>query len=209
MEAHPKVVELLAALSPNYERLRDPGARERLAGVATLARIAAIGGFNAEDLVQMVRAVVEGKDPRLEVLRSIILSLHRGSSVDEVRERFAKLVRDVTPQEISQLEQSLIEEGLPEEEVKRLCDVHVEVFKESLEKGEAAGVGFLDLDVGSLTPEQVNLVLTHLPVDITFVDENGRVAYYSGGKERIFPRSPGVIGREVSRCHPPQERAHC
>ena len=47
-------------------------------------------------------------------------------------------------------------------------------------------------------------MLTHLPIDITYVDENDRVAYYSAGKERIFPRSPGVIGREVSRCHPPK-----
>ena len=47
-------------------------------------------------------------------------------------------------------------------------------------------------------------MLTHLPVELTFVDENDRVAYYSQGKERIFPRSPGIIGREVQRCHPPK-----
>ncbi|GAF83589.1 unnamed protein product, partial [marine sediment metagenome] len=47
------------------------------------------------------------------------------------------------------------------------------------------------------------LILTHLPVDLTLVDENDRVAYYSQGKERIFPRSLGIIGREVQRCHPP------
>jgi DUF438 domain-containing protein len=34
------------------------------------------------------------------------------------------------------------------------------------------------------------------------VDENDRVAYYTAGKERIFPRSPAVIGREVQKCHP-------
>jgi DUF438 domain-containing protein len=44
---------------------------------------------------------------------------------------------------------------------------------------------------------------THLPVDLTLVDEEDRVAYYSKGKERIFPRSPGIIGRTVQRCHPP------
>ncbi len=60
----------------------------------------------------------------------------------------------------------------------------------------------LELDVGVLTAEQVNLMLKHLPIDFTFVDEKDRVAYYSGGKERIFARSPGIIGRDVSRCHP-------
>jgi DUF438 domain-containing protein len=68
----------------------------------------------------------------------------------------------------------------------------------------AATIGKVALDTGALTPEQVNLMLTHLPVDITYVDENDRVAYYSAGKERIFPRSPGIIGREVTKCHPPK-----
>lgn len=60
------------------------------------------------------------------------------------------------------------------------------------------------LDTGSLTVGQINLMLKHLPVDLTFVDENDRVAYYSEGPERIFPRSPGIIGREVRNCHPPK-----
>ena len=61
----------------------------------------------------------------------------------------------------------------------------------------------IGLDTGYLSKELINLLLTHLPVDLTLVDENDRVAYYSSGKERIFPRSPGIIGRQVQRCHPP------
>ncbi len=61
----------------------------------------------------------------------------------------------------------------------------------------------LSLDTGKVTAGQVNLVLKHLPVDITYVDENNEVKYYSEGKERIFPRSPGIIGRKVQNCHPP------
>ena len=63
--------------------------------------------------------------------------------------------------------------------------------------------GALGLDTGRMTLDQINLMLTHLPVDLTFVDENDRVAYYSEGPERIFPRSPAIIGREVRNCHPP------
>ena len=62
--------------------------------------------------------------------------------------------------------------------------------------------GRLNLDTGVLTLEQINLMLTHLPVDLSFVNENDEVVYYSQTKERIFPRSPGVIGRKVQNCHP-------
>ena len=58
-----------------------------------------------------------------------------------------------------------------------------------------------------MTVEQVNMMLKHLPVDISFVDENDEVRYYSATKDRIFPRSPGVIGRKVQNCHPPKSFA--
>jgi len=64
--------------------------------------------------------------------------------------------------------------------------------------------GLISLDTGALTREQINLMLTHLPVDVTFVDENDQVRYFSQGKERIFDRSPAIIGRAVTKCHPPQ-----
>jgi len=60
-----------------------------------------------------------------------------------------------------------------------------------------------DLSTGRLNLEQIDLVLKNLPVDITFVDENNEVRYYSDCEDRIFPRSPGIIGREVQNCHPP------
>jgi DUF438 domain-containing protein len=90
------------------------------------------------------------------------------------------------------------DEGWPEETIKAPEEVPAEPV-EVLE--EMAGV--LGLDTGRMTLEQINLMLTHLPVDLTFVDENDRVAYYSEG-ERIFPRSPAIIGREVRNCHPPK-----
>ena len=61
----------------------------------------------------------------------------------------------------------------------------------------------IELETGALTPEQINLLLKNLPVDVTFVDEEDTVRYFSAGAERIFPRSPGVIGRKVQNCHPP------
>ncbi len=55
---------------------------------------------------------------------------------------------------------------------------------------------------GELSLEQAELVFNHLPVDITFVDENNIVKFYSTPKHRIFPRTKGVIGRTVQNCHP-------
>jgi len=47
----------------------------------------------------------------------------------------------------------------------------------------------------------------HLPIDISFVNENDEVVYYSQTPERIFPRGPGIIGRKVQNCHPPKSVA--
>lgn len=330
---------------------------------------------------------IDAKTNKKEVLKDIIRDLHRGGDVDALRKRFAELVRNVTGGEIAAMEQELIAEGLPEEEIKKLCDVHVQIFKDSLkeqpasayvpghplhtlaaenrelekivartrdllalfreeageraltadraklaslidtlaevekhylkkenqlfprleEKGKSGPskvmwavhddirahlkdfrralelgdralvartgtwvlqeisdmiykeekilfpmslellderdwarvkkgeeeVGYawvtpgrgwapaappevgeaaaktadgnrLALDTGALSAEQVNLLLTNLPVDISFIDESDTVVYYSATRERIFPRTPGVIGRKVQNCHPPK-----
>jgi hypothetical protein len=59
-------------------------------------------------------------------------------------------------------------------------------------------------DEGYLNMEQVNLMLKFLPVDLTYVDENDKVIFYNRGEDRVFPRSAGIIGREVKFCHPPK-----
>ena len=316
------------------------------------------------------------QDVRIEQLKGIIKELHEGKDAESQKKKFEELIKDVAPWEIAQMEQRLIAEGMPETEIKNLCEVHVQVFKEALEqktvpglpaghpvhtlmlenreaeeilqeaeaitdyvrekdrllsildllaeidrhysrkenqlfpiiekkgisgpskvmwalhddirgfikdvrkrvaenrmekvamealakmvsdmiykeehilfpmaletlseeewikvkKGEeeigyawirpetqwkpaaesfqqalpAEKVGSLNLDTGQLTAEQVNLVMIHLPVDISFVNENDEVVYYSASPERIFPRSPGVIGRKVQNCHPPKSVA--
>lgn len=331
---------------------------------------------------------------RKEALKQVIQQLHQGKSVEEVQEQFAALIEDVGAADIAEIEQALIEEGMPESEIQRLCDVHVAVFRDSLEQEEkpdtvpghpvytflaenaAAGrvldaleetlqtvknepsedhldktkkqleelreyekhylrkenvlfpflekhgfsgpstvmwgihdeiredwknledllsegpgddreefgsridevveplatairemfykeenilypaalerlsgeewwqirvqspeigycyvtpgdqwppeetaletlgaldkgesprssAGLLHLDTGTLTPEEINLLLSHLPVEISFVDADDEVRFFSQGGERIFTRSPAVIGRKVQKCHPP------
>ncbi|MBN2408505.1 MAG: DUF438 domain-containing protein [Candidatus Aminicenantes bacterium] len=407
IKKYPFLLDSLADLSPGFSKLRSPVLRKTIGRVATLQQVAGFGDRPLPDLLQKIQGEIKrvageevviemgdptpepivAKDARLEVLKDIIRELHQGGDLEEQKKRFAELIKDARPTEIAEMEQRLIEEGLPEEEVKRLCDVHVQVFKESLEDRilptaipghplhtltaenralekilgeikvlldrfstagdgatirrlrsdlrsrleklgevekhylkkenqlfpllEARGVsgpskvmwaihddvrallrefgGLIDaekvpelvaagsrltemmadmiykeekimfpmsletlneedwarvkkgeeeigyawvtpgtewkpavraedlaplpeyrrpeaslsLDTGELTREQVNLLLKNLPLDVTFVDGKDTVRYYSAGPERIFPRSPAIIGRKVQNCHPP------
>jgi uncharacterized protein len=407
LKKYPFLLDFLAGLSPRFAKLRSPIMRKTIGRVATLHQVAGFGNLPLPELLPKIQAEIKRvgkedvevdvggaspepidvKEARQEVLKDIIRELHEGGDLEEQKKRFADLIKDIRPTEISEMEQKLIEEGLPEEEVKRLCDVHVQVFKESLEgqplpsaipghplhtlteenralekiltefkgllgrvapadggvswkelQGEikasfqelaevekhylkkenqlfpvleskgvsgpskvmwaihddirmmirvfrgllveekaaelaAAGrrlsemmadmiykeekillpmsletldeedwarvkkgeeeIGYawvtpgsewkpavaieesppasedrrleatVELDTGALTPEQVNLLLKNLPFDVTFVDEADTVRYFSAGAERLFPRSPGIIGRKVRDCHPP------
>jgi DUF438 domain-containing protein len=60
------------------------------------------------------------------------------------------------------------------------------------------------LPSGTLTPEQLLGLFSVLPVDVTFVDAEDRVAFFSEGPDRVFPRSRAIIGRTVQNCHPPK-----
>lgn len=59
-------------------------------------------------------------------------------------------------------------------------------------------------ETGHLSAEQIFLMLNTLNVDLTFVDQNDKVKFFTKPKDRIFPRSPAIIGREVKNCHPPE-----
>ena len=327
---------------------------------------------------------INNQTQRKEALKHVLRQLHAGKTVEEVKEEFAALLQDVGAMDIAQIEQELVEEGMPVEEIKHLCDVHVAVFRASLETQEkpdtvpghpvytflaengAAGrvldklaeaisasdweqareqlqelrkyevhyvreenilfpflekhgftgpssvmwaihddvragwkklatllagdpdqesvaevfeplatairemfykeenilyptaleklsgeewyqirqqspatgycyvqpgdqwppketalesalaltgavagetpiasAGLLHLDTGTLTPQEINRLLTHLPIDVTYVDAEDTVRYFSQGRERIFPRSPAIVGRKVQKCHPP------
>ncbi|MCX7918132.1 MAG: DUF438 domain-containing protein [bacterium] len=75
------------------------------------------------------------------------------------------------------------------------------------ETGKPAAVsqpaaGSIKFTTGSLSPEELECILNSLPVDITFVDKNDEVKYFSNAKDRIFVRTTAVLGRNVKNCHP-------
>jgi len=59
------------------------------------------------------------------------------------------------------------------------------------------------LPSGSLTPAELDAILNSIPFDLTFVDKEDRVRYFTQGRERIFSRSRAILGRKVQLCHPP------
>ncbi|MCK5671248.1 DUF438 domain-containing protein, partial [Candidatus Bathyarchaeota archaeon] len=138
-EKYPWIIDFLPTIAPHFKRLQDPVHREKMFGIATIEVAAGGGGLEVGELIGLIQAEIkkrEGadlKEQRKEVLKSIITDIHAGVEMEILRKRFADLVEDVSATEIAEIEQMLIDEGLPESEVKRLCDVHVEVFKHALD----------------------------------------------------------------------------
>ncbi len=73
---------------------------------------------------------------RKDTLKEIIKQLHDGVPPEEVKEKFRKFLEGVGAEEIARIEQELVQEGMPREELQRLCDVHLVVFKDQLQKQE-------------------------------------------------------------------------
>ncbi|QWC00521.1 DUF438 domain-containing protein [Mycoplasmatota bacterium] len=78
------------------------------------------------------------------------------------------------------------------------------VKEEDKETEEEIVNGEMKFDAGSLSQIELNSILNTLPLDMTFVDKDGHVKYFTQGKERIFNRPVTIIGRHVSLCHPPK-----
>ncbi|MCX7818246.1 MAG: DUF438 domain-containing protein [Kiritimatiellae bacterium] len=147
---HPELLDTLTALSPRFGVLRNPVARATLARTATLRRVAELGGLPLEDLLRTLSAAIastprppgasasaDPREQRLQTLRAIIRSLHEGGDLERARARFAAELGDVSAQEIAELEQQLIREGLPVAEIQRLCDLHVGALRAALDRHAA------------------------------------------------------------------------
>lgn len=109
----------------------------------------------------------------------------------------------------------VIQKYIPADEIENIWNESVESGfpyinppkKENVMEKNKVPSDLIELKSGQLTAEQIVLVFSHLPVDITFVDENNKVRFFSTPKERIFHRTNAVIGRDVHNCHP-KESVH-
>ena len=72
-----------------------------------------------------------------------------------------------------------------------------------IEEMETPINGAIKFKNGSLTPEEIRSIFEVIPGEVSFVDKNDKVKFFSKGEQRIFTRTKTVIGREVENCHPP------
>ncbi|UXR65299.1 PAS domain-containing protein [Bdellovibrio bacteriovorus] len=150
------------------------------------------------DIIRAIRVQIESKDIAsvTENIRILIENMHHMIHVEENR-LFPNALQLLQPEDWDAM--------IAGDEEIGWVDQDRRVTKEQPEKTTGPlDLSKLKMDEGFLNLEQINLILKFLPVDVTFVDENDKVAFYNRGEERVFPRSAGVIGREVRFCHPPK-----
>ena len=109
---------------------------------------------------------------------------------------FPCAVYELSTEEMDEMKRQSFEYGFPYiEEPEKMEQTVSPILFEMASKLFHTQTGHFDLF-------QLDAVLGSLPLDITLVDENDKVAYFSRPKERLFPRSAAVIGRDVRNCHP-------
>lgn len=105
----------------------------------------------------------------------------------------------------------IVSELIPEKELNALIPesleigfpfVQPEIHSEEQTAIKPESSREVDLQTGHLSAEQIRLIFNHLPVDITYVDENNQVKFFSTPEKRIFRRTNSIIGRDVKNCHP-------
>ncbi|WP_028585099.1 DUF438 domain-containing protein [Desulfogranum mediterraneum] len=155
MQEYPFLIDVLAEHNPAFVKLKNPILRQTMGRVATLEKAASLGkedtlelmlfvagrimavtGVQVEILPPEVTAAHQAPlsaEQRLVALKEIIRELHAGAALQELQEKFEQSVGDISPEEIAALEQALVDEGLPEAEIKQLCNLHVELFKGTLD----------------------------------------------------------------------------
>jgi DUF438 domain-containing protein len=76
-------------------------------------------------------------EDRKKALKDLIKRLHEGADPQEMKNRFEEIVGRTSAEELAKIEEEMIKEGMAREEIHRLCDVHLAVFKEALEKDKS------------------------------------------------------------------------
>lgn len=84
--------------------------------------------------------LINNSQKRKELLKHMILQLHSGEAPEEIKKRLQELLKSIPYDEVVEVEQELISEGLPEEEVLKFCDIHTSVLEGSIDQTKAKPV---------------------------------------------------------------------
>ncbi len=120
---------------------------------------------------------------RKEMLKELIRKIHKGEDPEKLKAQFRELFGSVTTTEIAQIEQELIQEGMPREEVMRLCEVHLAVFQEALDKDKPSAQ--LGHPVNILMEEHKKLIEFSDKLKKT-IEELREIGDYDRGKDKIL-----------------------
>ena len=158
-----------------------------------------------KDKIKSIKKMLEEKNSdKNEIISEI------GLMISKINEMIFKEENIMTPMLIERLNEEdwkLIIDGggdfdtIVEDNGK--YSAKIDTIKKEEKRGEVID-GVVTLPSGNFTVQELTCMLNTLPFDITFVDKNDKVKYFSEGKERTFARTRAVIGRNVSNCHPPQ-----
>jgi len=184
---------------------------------------------NIKDIIRKSKALLkEDKDKDFLALQSEVIEMVRDMMVKETEILFPTSIELLTNEDFAKMRISddeigycLIEnppafktENSWKNNSSLSNDLSTDLLKDLAAVLEKHGVAspikedeVLNVSQGLLTLKQINLIFKHLPVDLSFTDEKDLVKFYSDTKHRVFPRSAGVIGREVQNCHP-RESVH-
>lgn len=122
--------------------------------------------------------IINNSQKRKELLKHLILQLHNNEAPDAVRKRLVELLRSIPYNEVVEVEQELISEGLPEEEVLRFCDIHTAVLD------------------GSIDTSGAKTVPPGHPVD-TFKHENRELEKYITKAKELFDKGNKLKSEDV------------
>ena len=148
IDEYPFLLEELIKFDSKLKLLKNPIIKKTLGRRATLVDVSKTANVNFTKLVTFLAECIEenaGKSIELdgvyntedkkEILKNIVLDLHEGKDMEEMKSIFNKTLGDVEATEIAEMEQSLIDSGdLTSEQITKLCDIHVGVFDDALVK---------------------------------------------------------------------------
>ncbi|MBD3285718.1 DUF438 domain-containing protein [candidate division WOR-3 bacterium] len=149
LREYPFLENFLPEYNPKFKKLLNPVVRNTIGKIATLRMAASDAEIEINTFIKDLKETIEtqtGEEVRILTqaelavragrIRQILADLHsaKGSNVEELRKRFAAEIEDINPSEIAEIEQQLISEGITEDEITSMCDLHVAVFRDSLDK---------------------------------------------------------------------------
>lgn len=122
--------------------------------------------------------IINNSQQRKELLKYLILQLHNNEAPEVVKNRMIEVLRSVPYNDVVEVEQELIAEGLPEEEILRLCDIHTAVLD------------------GSIDTSAAKTVSAGHPVD-TFKQENRALEEYISKAKSLFNQGNKLKDEDV------------